>query len=48
VPEALYKQALAFSALKDTSSARLLLEKIIKEYPKSSQAKQAQKKLKGL
>jgi TolA-binding protein len=48
IPEALYKQALSFIHLKDTGSARLLLEKIVKEYPKSSKAKPAQQKLKSL
>ncbi len=34
--------------LKDSGSARLLLEKIVKEYPKSEQAQAARKKMKTL
>ena len=48
VPAALFKQALAFIQLKDNGSAKLLLEKIVKEYPKSEQAPTAKKKLKTL
>jgi TolA-binding protein len=48
VPEALLRQASLFLALKDTGSAKLILEKLIKEYPKSDQAQTARKKMKSL
>jgi tol-pal system protein YbgF len=45
VPDALLKQALAFKALGDKTSAQILLKKIITQYAKSPQAKVAQKEL---
>jgi tol-pal system protein YbgF len=48
VPAALLKQALAFQELNDPISAGLLLKKIVKTYPDSSEAKIAESKLKAL
>ena len=45
VPNALLRQAMAFLEIKDKTSSRLLLKKIIKKYPRSSEAKIAKKKL---
>ena len=44
----LLRQAMAFLEIKDQTSTKLLLRKIIKNYPKSNEAKIAQKKLKTL
>lgn len=48
VPDALLKQALAFKALGDKTSAQILLKKIITQYAKSPQAKVAEKELADL
>jgi tol-pal system protein YbgF len=46
VAAALYKQALAFDALKDRNSARLVLKKLGERFPTSEEAKKAKEKLK--
>lgn len=46
VPSALLKQGLAFHNLNDTKTAKYLLEKLIKEHPKSEQAELARTQLK--
>lgn len=48
VPAALLKQGLAFSQLKDTTNARLVLSELVKKYPDSSEAAIARKKLNRL
>jgi len=48
VPNALLKQALSFMELQDKSSAKLLLQRVIKEYPNTSPARIARKKLSGI
>ena len=48
VPDAQLKQAFSFIALNDTNSAKLLLGKIINQYPDSDQAAIAQAKIKSL
>ena len=48
VPDAILKQALAFKALGDNTSARILLEKLVKQYTQSPQAQIAQKELQSL
>jgi tol-pal system protein YbgF len=48
VPASLLKQGLAFSNLGDTSNSRLILEELIKKYPKSNEAKIARDKVKDL
>ena len=48
VPSALLKQGFAFLELGDRVDAKLLLQKVIKEYPHSLQAEIAAKKLKVL
>ncbi|MBW2203835.1 MAG: tetratricopeptide repeat protein [Deltaproteobacteria bacterium] len=48
VPNAILRQALAFYEIKDKTSARLLLKKLIKKYPKSSEAKIAKAKLRTI
>ena len=48
VPNAMLRQALAFYEIKDKISSRLLLKKIIKEYPNKSEAKIANTKLNTL
>ena len=48
VPNALLRQALAFYKLKDKTSAKLLLRKVIKKYSKSNEAKIAKNKLKTI
>ncbi|RJQ54833.1 MAG: tol-pal system protein YbgF [Nitrospiraceae bacterium] len=45
VPGVLLKQGLAFYALKDEKTGRIILEKLIQEHPKSDQAGIAKKKL---
>ncbi|MBN1829545.1 MAG: tol-pal system protein YbgF [Deltaproteobacteria bacterium] len=45
VPSALLKQALAFKKLDDSDSAKLLLQRIIKEYPGTTSAKLARDRL---
>ncbi|TLM66579.1 MAG: tol-pal system protein YbgF [Deltaproteobacteria bacterium] len=46
VAAALYKQALAFEALKDRASARLVMKKLTERFPLSEEAKKAKEKLK--
>lgn len=46
VPAALLKQGLAFHKLGDTETAKLLMKKLVDEYPKSQQAESARAKLK--
>jgi len=48
VPGALLRQAFAFLEIKDQTSAKLLLNRVVKNYPGSSEAKIAQKKLETL
>ena len=48
VPNAMLRQALAFEAIKDTTSAKLLLKKIIKNYPDSNEAGIAKTKLESM
>ena len=48
VPSAMLRQAAAFQELKDKTSTRLLLQKIIKTYPNSSEAAIAKKRLDAL
>ncbi|MBW2598703.1 MAG: tol-pal system protein YbgF [Deltaproteobacteria bacterium] len=45
VPNAFLKQALSFLKLGDKSSARLLLQRVIKDYPNTTPARIARKKL---
>ena len=47
VPNALLKQALSFKQLGDNESAKLLLQRVIKEYPNTSPARIARKRLSG-
>jgi len=42
------RQALAFYEIKDKTSSRLLLKKVIKQYPNSDEAKIAETKLKTM
>lgn len=46
VASALYKQALAFDALKDRKSARLVMRKVIERFPLAEETKKAREKLK--
>ena len=46
VPNALLKQALSFIKLDDTASAKLLLQRVIKDYPGTTPAKIARSRLK--
>jgi len=48
VPAALLKQGLAFVRLGDNESAKIVLKKLLKRYPKSPQAEVAKKQLKRL
>jgi TolA-binding protein len=48
VPSAMLRQGQAFYQIKDKISSRLLLKKIIKKYPNSSEAKIAEAKLKTM
>jgi len=48
VPASLLKQGFAFSNLGDKSNSRLILEELIKKYPKSNEAKIAKDKVKDL
>ncbi len=48
VPDALYKQGLAFVKLGDAESARIVLSKLVKRFPGSPQASVAKKQLKHL
>ena len=45
VAAALYKQALAFDALKDRASAKLVLKKLGERFPASEEAKKGKEKL---
>ncbi|MEZ0343486.1 MAG: tetratricopeptide repeat protein [Caldimicrobium sp.] len=47
-PKALLRQAEAFLALKDKKAAEILLKKVIKNYPTTQEAKEAEKRLKTL
>jgi TolA-binding protein len=42
------RQAVAFLEIKDKTSSRIMLKKIIRQYPKSSEAKIARTKLKTI
>ena len=46
VASALYKQALAFDALKDRKSAKLVMKKVVERFPLADEAKKAKEKLK--
>jgi len=46
VASALFKQALAFDALKDRKSARLVMQKVVDRFPLSEEAKMAKERLK--
>jgi tol-pal system protein YbgF len=48
VPAALLKQGLAFSNIGDDANAKLILEELSRNYPKSNEAKVAAEKLKAL
>ncbi len=48
VPDALLKQGFAFARLGDRESARILLKRLIKNYPRTPQAKAAKRQLKLL
>jgi tol-pal system protein YbgF len=45
VPGAMLKQGLAFYALKDKKTGRIILEKLVEKFPESDQAKLAQRKM---
>jgi tol-pal system protein YbgF len=45
VPGAMLKQALAFYAIKDPKTGKIMMEKLIEKYPDSEQARLAKKKL---
>ncbi len=45
VPDSLLKQGIAFAKLGDNESAKIVLNKLIKKYPKSPQANVAKKQL---
>ena len=44
-PAALLKQGLAFEKLKDNETAKIVYNKLLKEYPKSDQVETAKKRL---
>jgi tol-pal system protein YbgF len=48
VPAALLKQGLAFNNIGDQANARLILEELVRKYPKSNEATVATKKLQSL
>ncbi len=48
VPAALLKQGLAFHRIGEDANARLVLNELLKKFPKSNEATIAQKKIKGL
>jgi len=48
VVAAMYKQAMAFNAIKDSKSARFVLKKLIEGFPKSEEAKKAKVMLKEI
>ena len=48
VPAAILKQGMAFQNIGDKANSRLILEELIKKYPKSNEAKIAREKIKAL
>jgi len=48
VPDALFRQGIAFLEMKDTINAKLILKEVVKRFPKSDQANRARKKLKEI
>jgi tol-pal system protein YbgF len=48
VPAALLKQGLAFSSIGDQANSKLILEELVRKYPKTNEAKVAAEKLKTL
>ena len=48
VPAALLKQGLAFSSIGDQANSKLILEELLRKYPKTNEAKIAAEKLKTL
>jgi TolA-binding protein len=48
VPNAILRQALAFYEINDKTSSKLLLKKLIRQFPNSSEAKIARGKLKAM
>ena len=48
VPAAMLKQGMALEQIGEKASARLILEELVKKYPKSSEAGIASQKLKSL
>jgi len=48
VPASLLKQGFAFLNLGDKANSRLILQELIKKYPKTNEAKIAKDKLKDL
>jgi tol-pal system protein YbgF len=48
VPAALLKQGLAFNNIGDKANARLILEELVRKYPKTNEAEVASKKLQSL
>ncbi len=48
VPAALLKQGLAFSSIGDQANSKLILEELLRKYPKTSEARIAAEKLKTL
>ena len=48
VPDALYRQGMAFWEMKDTTNAKLILKEVVRRFPQSDQANRARKKLKEL
>jgi TolA-binding protein len=45
VPNAMYRQAIAFQKSDDSTGAKIRLEILIKKYPESPEAAEAEKKL---
>ncbi len=48
VPDALFRQGMAFLEMKDSVNAKLILKEVVKRFPKSEQATKARKKLKEI
>jgi TolA-binding protein len=48
VPNAILRQAVAFYEINDKTSSKLLLKKLIKQFPKSNEAKIAEARLKEM
>jgi tol-pal system protein YbgF len=48
VPDALFRQGMAFLEMKDAVNAKLILKEVVKRFPKSDQAAKARKKLKEI